>query len=837
MDPVFHHRSPGTFHDIVNGAMNGTHVPSPMVGYLKNPCEHGQHFTQRFVEELWSEVPLENTLFLASELLDKYPFDVWQKVARRIGLRKTHPKMKDFATVRYNSQVSKKSRGVANSVSKKDFVVGVYLVSGFQPQLNSTRAILNTCWAQDCALASIITGYRYRACSGSTMESVDVKIRNQLQRYLDFDSDEIQPSFFAAVTRHCQAAFVAARSRNQQVVPGSRLSIVPPVLPEVAHVLIISNYEEDRMFLLKLLFFSTGLSNFVDTDDSKGELCRMGVDGIAGHQPIVVGTHASNIQKTDRGWTIIRTNNKCINGANIAARKSLLFTRIVVITRDPVTSAWTQYQSSIGVTKVVDETLLVIDWEQWERYAVRKLANSSKNADHIRLNEVWKSAGIPSDRLIIRIEDIRYSSSRGKTLHTILQFIARETKANITEDNLRCAYLLLTANSSALAMSTALQTAFYSSRSTLAIAYASSQLICQVVHIFAGNSVLMSSLSLPSSPDIKTANESANSETIITTTTTTTATTTTTITTTTTTTNIANNVMCNSSSESRSAFQQKCRVRYKLRIYAPTVRVYPAALLAMPGPEAVHVRLLIEHSIGIYSGSIVTDHTLLSILPGEAFCGKRMSIIHASPLEGTFKFLRTGEGAISMSKASIVKCMKGYIRGLVKGLLVVKDPIYYVWEKYWKDNNVVDLLSVGRIVSNLSPEEESRMVRSLVAISSNYSLDLLSPGNAFKSLKIYLRSHNAMVVTYEALIHGESYQRTKALRSVLEFIEYNNVLPERLRCAYTFLELLNVERRIALMHGFFMARKSVLCQVYTNIYQIIRPTIFNFTRLYSEEHC
>ena len=30
--------------------------------------------------------------------------------------------------------------------------------------------------------------------------------------------------------------------------------------------------------------------------------------GIAGHQPIVVGTHASNIQKTDRGWTIIRTN-------------------------------------------------------------------------------------------------------------------------------------------------------------------------------------------------------------------------------------------------------------------------------------------------------------------------------------------------------------------------------------------------------------------------------------------------------------------------------------------------------------------------------------------------
>eukprot|EP01036_Dinobryon_divergens_P026540 gene26540-35207_t len=791
VDPVAHHRSPGTFHDIINGAMNGTHVPSPMVGYLQNPCEHGKHFTQRFVEELWAEVPLENTLFVASELLDKYPFDVWQKVARRIGLRKTHPKMKDFASVRYNSQVSKKSRGVENTVSKKGFVVGLYLVSGFQPQLNVTRAILNTCWAQDCALASLITGYRYRTCSGSTIESVDVKVRSQLQRYLDFDGDESQPSFFAAVTHHCQASIIAARDRNQHILG----SLIAPVIPELAHVLIISNYEEDRIFLLKLLFFSTGLSNFIDADDSRGELCGMAVDGIAGHQPIVVGTHASNIQKTERGWKIIHSNNKCTNGGSIAMRKPLLFTRMVVVTRDPVTSAWTQYQSSIGVAKVVDETLLVIDWEQWERYAVRKLANSSTNADHIRLNDVWKSAGIVSDKLIIRIEDIRYSSSRGKTLHSILQFIARES--NITDDNLRCAYLLLTANSSAIAPSTALQTAWYSSRSTLAIAYASSQLICQIVHLFAGNSVLMSSLSLPSSPDFKTVNDS---------------------------------------SESRSAFQQKCRVRYKLRIYAPSVRVYPAALIAMPGPEAVHVRLLIEHSIGIYSGSIVTDHTLTSVLPGEAFCGKRMSIIHASPLEGTFKFLRTGEGVISMSKASIVKCMRGYIRGLVKGLLVVKDPIYYVWEKYWRNNNVFNLLSVGRILSNLSPEEESRMVRGLVAISSNYSVDLLSPGNAFRSLKIYLRSHNAMVVTYESLVHGES-QRTKVLRSVLEFIQYNNVLPERLRCSYTFLELLNVERRIALMHGFFIARRSVLCLVYTNIYKAIKPTSFNFTRLYSEEKC
>ena len=806
-----------------------------MSEYLQSPCEHGKHFTQRFVEELWSEVPVENTLFLASEVLDKSPIVLWQKVARRIGLQAAHPKIEDFSTVRYNSQVSRNSRGVSKKVSKTDFVVGVYLVSGFQPQLNSTRNLLNKCWAQDCALASTITGYRYGACDGSTIASVDVRVRSQLQRYLDFDSDMRQPSFFETVNSHCQASFIAARNRTKLISE----SVLPLVLPKLVHVLMISNFEEDRMFLLKLLLYSTGVSNVIDTDDSKGELCRIGTDFISENQPMIVGTSAFNIQKTERGWTIIQSKSSC--ETHDAAIKGVVFTRIVVVARDPVISAWMQYQSSIGVTKVVEETLLVIDWEQWEKFAVRQLTHFSTNPDHIRLNEVWTSVELPSDRTIVRLEDVRYSSSRSKSLQAILHFIMREAKTNVTKDDLRCAYLLLTSgqgNSSFFAVSNALQTAWYSSHSTLAIAYASSPLICQVVQLFSGNLLLTSSLSLPSTPEFKLDsipinNRTTTTTTIITITTTTTATATTT--TTTTTTSTTNAAVCNSSSESKIAFQQKCKVRYKIRIFAPTLRV-PVALVAMPGLEAVHVRLLIEHSVGIFSGSIATDHTLLSVLPGEAFCGQRMSTIHVSPLAGIFKTLRSGEGSISMSRSSISKCMRGSIRGLAKGLLLVKDPVYYVWEKYWRSRRVSNLLSVGKFLSKLSPEEESQMVRSLLVISGNYSQSLLAPKEAFRSLKSFLRSQNSMVVTYEALIHGES-QRYSVLRSVLEFTQYHNVLPERLRCAYTFLELMNVERKIALMHRFFAARKSLLCQVYNNVYRIIGPTSFNFTRLYSEENC
>ena len=181
VDPAEHHRSPDALHDIVNGAINGTSVPSPLA---LHPCEHGHRFTRHFVEELWAAVPVEKTLFLASELLSDDPAEVWRHISRRTCLNKIHPAMSKFMSVRYNTQVAARSKGTKNAISKEKFTQG-YFVSGFQPMLNVTRSILDACWAEDCQFASAITGYQFGPCRESSLS-----LAMLLKRYVSVDSSK-----------------------------------------------------------------------------------------------------------------------------------------------------------------------------------------------------------------------------------------------------------------------------------------------------------------------------------------------------------------------------------------------------------------------------------------------------------------------------------------------------------------------------------------------------------------------------------------------------------------------------------------------------------------------
>lgn len=197
VNPDEHHRSADAFHDIVNGAINETSVPSPLSFH---PCENGYRFNRRFVEKLWAAVPVENTLFLASELLSDDPAEVWRHISRRTGLNETHPAMSKFMSVRYNTQVAARSKGANNAISKENFTEG-YLVSGFQPMLNATRSILDACWAEDCQFASAITGYHFGSCRESSL-SPDPAQSHQLamllERYISFDSNKSHPSLFSS---------------------------------------------------------------------------------------------------------------------------------------------------------------------------------------------------------------------------------------------------------------------------------------------------------------------------------------------------------------------------------------------------------------------------------------------------------------------------------------------------------------------------------------------------------------------------------------------------------------------------------------------------------------
>ena len=50
------------------------------------------------------------------------------------------------------------------------------------------------------------------------------------------------------------------------------------------------------------------------------------------------------------------------------------------------------------------------------------------------------------------------------------------------------------------------------------------------------------------------------------------------------------------------------------------------------------MRLLIEHSTGIYSGAMETNATLTDMLHGEGFCGQRLSAVQVEKLPMMLSF-------------------------------------------------------------------------------------------------------------------------------------------------------------------------------------------------------
>lgn len=53
----------------------------------------------------------------------------------------------------------------------------------------------------------------------------------------------------------------------------------------------------------------------------------------------------------------------------------------------------------------------------------------------------------------------------------------------------------------------------------------------------------------------------------------------------------------------------------------------PPLLYSFPGSGNTWVRLLIELSTGIYTGSVYDDHALREMLPGEGACDDTVSVV------------------------------------------------------------------------------------------------------------------------------------------------------------------------------------------------------------------
>jgi hypothetical protein len=134
-------------------------------------------------------------------------------------------------------------------------------------------------------------------------------------------------------------------------------------------------------------------------------------------------------------------------------------------------------------------------------------------------------------------------------------------------------------------------------------------------------------------------------------------------------------------SNALSAEKQTCSAKYNSRMFLPESKMrLPPALYTFPGSGNTWCRLLIEFATGYYSGSLYSDHSLQSILPGERACGQRTSIVKVHPNDITVDILK-GQGVIIPQTNKHI-CKKGAINFFDRVIFLVRDPFFSIWSEY-----------------------------------------------------------------------------------------------------------------------------------------------------------
>lgn len=186
-----HDRSPELFHSIAMGLNTTVRVnvtaskempelPISVI-FKRDMCRFAQTAFQAYIERLWDSVDIENTLIIASEMLESDPGRIADMVNKKLGFEDFNTdvlKLNQFASVRYNTHAAS---GVDAKQKVETFRPGLYPASGLKPILPETRKFLHGCWSQgDCQWASMVTGWDYNCTSTASVSTYAFVFTSQI---------------------------------------------------------------------------------------------------------------------------------------------------------------------------------------------------------------------------------------------------------------------------------------------------------------------------------------------------------------------------------------------------------------------------------------------------------------------------------------------------------------------------------------------------------------------------------------------------------------------------------------------------------------------------------
>ena len=242
-------------------------------------------------------------------------------------------------------------------------------------------------------------------------------------------------------------------------------------------------------------------------------------------------------------------------------------------------------------------------------------------------------------------------------------------------------------------------------------------------------------------------------------------------------------------------------------------RHLPPLLWTFPGAGNTWIRMLLDYSTGIYSGSIYGDPSLLPLLPGEGRCDRSVIAVKAHPSHiDSFDFISAGGGLLRLNvtrKPQYAKCAP--LR-FSSAIVVVRDPYRAIWAEYKRHVNWREVV-VGRPFGSESSSVTCRRALRSQSLHSggmlrdcfdaphfHHHAQHLARGwkhawfhyGRFRSM----RHTRLLQVAYEDLI--DTSKRGAVLRRMVDFVGMQpRATDTALRCAFTLADNPHIHRKHA----------------------------------------
>lgn len=666
------------------------------------------------------------------------------------------PDFDSFIKVRYNTQ-TQAYRGSTFTTIIDEYLPGKYAISGNQPMLPTSRQILDQCWFRDCRYISQHANFPFAACHNASHQAVPAP-----SKALDIEDSTLTmshqdrlilsgPRFHGYLHQHIRSCYL------NYGIQGARSHPHFLRFHSSTQVLFVADRDDERDFLRGVLRFVYGIDVAFDTiKDSSRSWVTTNCSSAR-----VIMTSTPMIEYSNNSEYRISTSAPCLC-------KGQSFKRTIIAIKDIFDEAWHKFlDTNPSVIRGTRFDNSIKGWSLWDSKAEEYLEQMKSQAS------TKSSFQTSADKFFIIPAYLIMDQKKPLILHRLLEFMHGNSMSKLSPNLQSCIFSL----SRALYLDIR---SYVYDRHFLSTALSSKGLLCIVNENYRRDHLQeylstyirrdcpsrysnASRLQTPSKGLQKTIHDL----------------------------------------DPKSNLSQidiwRCDMRYHRRHFIEKVQFHVIGIVANPGDDVIHARLLFEHSTGYHTGAVDSDPSL-TMFAAEYACGQRLGLVHIRPVTVTVAITRGVTPAIRLPSHGRGKCGKGMIRGFTRAILLIRDPFLHIYEEYLRKQRIVRI------------DDLAAWRNQAITIALNISDVDLNLGHVYREMSFKFNHSNLFAVSLPALIYtsksadtNPGIDRHQLLRSMIDFSGHiNAVTTSKLHCAYSFLdiekELVKLDDMVAAYH-------------------------------------